>query len=125
MLDAAHAAHRECPLCAKSGRSTPSPALATPAIGVRKWRVSRLPRRAIIQALIHGPHPAMTHEIAAAERTLLRALIDRIVPEDGDPGALALGADRYVFAQLEGPLVADRAPIAAGLAALPGDFVAA
>ena len=71
------------------------------------------------------PHPAMTpHAFTDAERTLLRALIDRIVPEDGDPGALALGADRYVFAQLEGPLVADRALIAAGLAALPGDFIA-
>ena len=59
-----------------------------------------------------------------AQRTLLRAIINRIVPADGDPGALALEADQYVFSQLEGPLMAERTVIEAGLARLGADFIA-
>ena len=96
-------------------RVVPSPAMLA---GEDRRLLRSMYDRHLLKAL------ALVTNFTDAERTLLRALIDRIVPEDGDPGALALGADRYVFAQLEGPLVADRALIAAGLAALPGDFIA-
>ena len=53
--------------------------------------------------------------------SLLDAVIDRIVPADDAPGALALGTPAYVRARLERrPELA--AAIAAGLGALPEDF---
>ena len=52
---------------------------------------------------------------------LLAAVIDRVIPADADPGALALGTDAYVRGRLAGE-PALSAEIAAGLAALP-DFL--
>jgi Gluconate 2-dehydrogenase subunit 3 len=49
---------------------------------------------------------------------LLRVVVDRIIPADEDPGALALGTDRYVMAQLGGEAVVWAEDIAAGLAGL-------
>jgi hypothetical protein len=48
---------------------------------------------------------------------LLVAIIDRIVPADADPGALALGTDRYVLDWL-GAHAGDRGLVEAGLARL-------
>ena len=53
----------------------------------------------------------------------LRAVIGRIVPRDADPGALDLGTDDYVRAQLAGDAAGQRAAIEAGLATLDPDFV--
>jgi hypothetical protein len=54
---------------------------------------------------------------AAIAEATLRAVIDRIVPADRDPGALDLGADRFVQARLVADPAAARR-IAAGLGAL-------
>ena len=40
--------------------------------------------------------------ISAEVRLRLLAAIDRIMPRDADPGALDLGTDNYVLAQLAG-----------------------
>lgn len=48
----------------------------------------------------------------------LRAVIDRIIPADQDPGALDLGADDYVAAQLAGEAREFAEDIFAGLEAL-------
>ncbi len=55
---------------------------------------------------------------AATPETLLRAVIDRIIPRDADPGAIDLGTDRYVLTQLAGDAAIHREAIDAGLAAL-------
>ncbi|MGV3651913.1 MAG: gluconate 2-dehydrogenase subunit 3 family protein [Devosia sp.] len=52
---------------------------------------------------------------------LLRAVIDRIIPEDDSPGALALGSDCFVFERLRTD-VGDRELIESGLRDLPEDF---
>jgi hypothetical protein len=57
-------------------------------------------------------------DISAEQRHRLRAVIDRIIPADQDPGALDLGADRYVFAQLAGEASEFLEDILAGLEAL-------
>ncbi len=49
---------------------------------------------------------------------LLRAAIDRIIPADADPGALDLGTQNYVRAQLAGDAKGHAGAIAAGLAEL-------
>ena len=57
------------------------------------------------------------------DRTLLTAVVDRIMPADRDGGAVAFGALDY----LDGILPAQPklgAAIAAGLARLPADFAA-
>lgn len=51
----------------------------------------------------------------------LRAVIDRIVPEDADAGSLALGADAYTIRRLE-EAPADAALIEGGIASLARDF---
>lgn len=58
------------------------------------------------------------------DRDTLRAAIDRIIPRDADPGALDLGTDSYVIAQLEGDAPPQRNLIEAGLAALAPGFAA-
>ena len=58
------------------------------------------------------------------DRDLLRAVIDRVIPRDADPGALDLGTDNYVVAQLAGEAAGQREVIEAGLAALPAGFAA-
>jgi hypothetical protein len=55
---------------------------------------------------------------------LLRAVIDRIIPADDAPGALALGSDRFVVARLAED-ESDRALVEAGLGLLAPDFLAA
>ncbi len=55
---------------------------------------------------------------AAAPDRLLRAVIDRIIPRDSDPGALDLGTDRYVETELAGDAALHRDAIDIGLAAL-------
>ena len=52
---------------------------------------------------------------------LLRAVIDRIIPEDDSPGALALGSDRFVMERLRAD-AGDRELIEGGLKNLPEDF---
>lgn len=56
------------------------------------------------------------------DRTLLKAVVDRIMPADRDGGAIAFGALDYVDRTLA-TLPKLGAAIAAGLNALPGDFV--
>ncbi len=53
-----------------------------------------------------------------SERQRLRMVVARIIPADDGPGALELGSDAYVFAQLAGDRHADAASIAEGLADL-------
>jgi hypothetical protein len=53
------------------------------------------------------------------DRALLDAVIDRIIPADGDPGALDLGTPDYVMRRLE-EKPARAAMIAEGLAGLAG-----
>lgn len=48
----------------------------------------------------------------------LRAMIDRLIPADDFPGALAAGTDNYVLHQLDHDAKDDRSMIEAGLAAL-------
>lgn len=52
---------------------------------------------------------------------LLRAVIDRIIPDDDSPGALALGSDRFVLERLRAD-AGDRELIEGGLKNLPEDF---
>jgi hypothetical protein len=56
--------------------------------------------------------------ISFERRIQLRAVIDRIIPADQDPGALDLGTDNYVFAQLEGEASEFTEDILIGLEAL-------
>jgi hypothetical protein len=51
----------------------------------------------------------------------LRAVVDRVIPADRDPGALALGADTYVLAQLQADAKDEAPGIAAGLASLEAE----
>ncbi len=53
-------------------------------------------------------------------RQRLRAVIDRIIPADRDPGALDLGTDGYVLPQLATGAARLTRAIAAGLDALEG-----
>lgn len=53
----------------------------------------------------------------------VRAVVDEIMPADQDPGALDIGADRYVFAQLERE-TGTRAAISKGLLALDEQSIA-
>ncbi len=48
----------------------------------------------------------------------LRAVLDRLIPADDQPGALAAGVDLYVLRQLAGDAAGDAPFIAAGLALL-------
>jgi hypothetical protein len=52
------------------------------------------------------------------ERRVLRAVVDRILPADGDPGAWDAGAEEYLGRQLDGDLLAMRELVRTGLAAL-------
>lgn len=52
---------------------------------------------------------------------LLRAVIDRIIPDDDSPGALALGSDRFVLERLRAE-AGDRELIEGGLRDLPEEF---
>ena len=52
---------------------------------------------------------------------VLRAVIDRIIPRDNDPGALELGTETYVFAQLAGEARASAGVIGEGLTVLDGE----
>lgn len=58
------------------------------------------------------------------QTTILRAVIDRIVPADTHPSGTGFGADRYVVAQLGDALSDDAPAIAVGLDALDAGFVA-
>ena len=53
--------------------------------------------------------------LSEAEYAVLRAAIDRIVPEDADASATGFGADRYIAAMLAGDAAAAAALIRAGL----------
>ena len=57
-------------------------------------------------------------ELSAPERAVLRAVVERILPRDEDPGALDAGAEAYLDRQLDGDLRASRDLIRAGLASL-------
>jgi hypothetical protein len=52
------------------------------------------------------------------DAALLRAVIDRILPRDRDPGALEMGTDGFVMRMLATARADMSAPVAAGLAAL-------
>ncbi|HVY51620.1 MAG TPA: GMC family oxidoreductase, partial [Devosia sp.] len=58
----------------------------------------------------------MTANTIPAE--LLRAVVDRLIPADADPGALDLGTQDYVMRQLDGEARGHAQSIAAGLADL-------
>ena len=55
------------------------------------------------------------------EQAVLRALIDGLIPADGDPGAWDAGAEEYLGRQLDGDLLAMRESVHAGLAALEAE----
>jgi gluconate 2-dehydrogenase gamma chain len=55
------------------------------------------------------------------ELAILRAAVDRILPPDELPGAWEAGAAEYLGRLLEGDLVAMRAVVQAGLAALDAE----
>jgi hypothetical protein len=57
-------------------------------------------------------------DFSSDQRSRLCAVIDRIIPTDQDPGALDLGADRYVLAQLAEEAAEFAGEIAVGLDAL-------
>jgi len=52
------------------------------------------------------------------EQALLRAVIDRILPADDFPSATGFGADRYIFAILDGDAKAIAGPVRYGLSEL-------
>lgn len=60
--------------------------------------------------------------LTGAQLALLAAVVDRIVPPDGDPGGTGFGADRYIIGQLDGQLAGEAAAIAAGLDGLGSAF---
>src|SRR6185503_566697 len=60
----------------------------------------------------------LSMELSATERAVLRAVVERILPRDEDPGALDAGAEPYLDRQLEGDLRSSGEMIRAGLAAL-------
>ena len=45
----------------------------------------------------------------------LRALVDRLIPADEDPGALAAGTDAFILALLDGDCAAEAPALSAGL----------
>lgn len=51
-------------------------------------------------------------------RATLRAILDRIIPQDEDPGATDLGVDDYVLAQLAGDARTEAESIRAGVKAV-------
>jgi hypothetical protein len=57
-------------------------------------------------------------DLSLDQRNRLLAVIDRIIPADQDPGALDLGADRYVVQQLAGEAMEFAQDILAGLDAI-------
>jgi hypothetical protein len=63
--------------------------------------------------------------LTQAERAILAAVVDRIVPPDQHKGGAGLGADRFVSGMLDGELAAEAPGVAAGLGALGAAFVAA
>ena len=63
--------------------------------------------------------PALT----PAELATLRAVMDRIVPADHDPGATGFGAEAYVTRMLAGDARGSLVAIRDGLAALRPNFV--
>ena len=56
-----------------------------------------------------------------SERTVLRAVVDRILPADEYPGAWDAGAEEYLARQLDGDLAAARDMVTAGLRALDAE----
>lgn len=65
---------------------------------------------------VQGPH-IVSHWSSGAE-AVLREVIDRIIPRDGDPSATDLGVDRYILRQMLADAVPDQDRILAGLEAL-------
>jgi len=57
----------------------------------------------------------------AAFGARLRAVVDRIIPADSDPGALDLGTDAFVLAALAGDAAALLPQIATGLTSLDAE----
>jgi hypothetical protein len=56
-----------------------------------------------------------------AEVSVLRAVVDRILPPDDFPGAWEAGASDYLARQLDGDLASSRELVVAGLAALDAE----
>ena len=68
------------------------------------------------QPVTAQPAPAT---LAANERKILEAFMDRLVPKDEHgPGAVECGAANYIDQQLAGPLAAEKTNFTAGLAAI-------
>jgi hypothetical protein len=59
--------------------------------------------------------------LSPAQQTTLRALMDRIIPADEDPGAWDAGVGDYLAAQFEGDLREAEADYCAGLDALEAE----
>ncbi len=55
------------------------------------------------------------------EQAALRAVVDRILPPDQDPGAWEAGAEEYLARQLDGDLASMRGIVAGGLAGLDAE----
>lgn len=53
--------------------------------------------------------------LSPEELTVLRALMDRLIPPDDFPGAVGAGVELYVLRQLQGDLAASAPTIVAGL----------
>lgn len=66
----------------------------------------------------------MTSPASPFPRAVLRALIDRIIPEDDFPGALDTGVEDYVMRQLAHDCAAEAPLIALGLTQLDAEALA-
>ncbi len=62
--------------------------------------------------------------LTPAQLEALRALLDRLIPADEVPGALAAGTDGFVVALLAGDCAAEAPTIAAGLSQLDAEAAA-
>lgn len=62
--------------------------------------------------------------LTSPQLAALRALLDRLIPADDFPGALAAGTDDFVVALLAGDCAAEAPALALGLTQLDADAVA-
>jgi gluconate 2-dehydrogenase gamma chain len=78
-----------------------------------------LSRRTVIAFVPLSALVVRAETLAANERKILEAFMDRLVPKDErGPGAIECGAANYVDQQLAGALAAEKTNFGAGLAAI-------
>ncbi|OYU99417.1 MAG: hypothetical protein CFE26_25705, partial [Verrucomicrobiales bacterium VVV1] len=59
--------------------------------------------------------------LTSAQLAALRALLDRLIPSDDFPGALAAGTDNFIVALLAGDCAAEAPALALGLTQLDAE----